>query len=61
MCFRLYFIMESIHPMSYYSQRWMGSGAEPGMDRCLPEQFLLKFMIFLGNFDKHIEIEHINC
>lgn len=42
----------------------MRSGAEavPGMDTCLPEQFLLEFMILIWNFfDKYPDIEHINC
>lgn len=39
-----------------------GAEAEPEMDRCLPEQFLLEFMILIWKlFDKYPEIEHINC
>lgn len=38
-----------------------GAETEPGMDRFLPEQFLLEFMILIWNlFDQYPEIEHIN-
>lgn len=39
-----------------------GAEAELGVDRCLPEQFLLEVRILIWRFfDKCLEIEHINC